>query len=70
MFDSEEAAGIVAAALMKRKRLTDVAAERLDYRAYRESQYDKLAEKLRENLDMEEIYKILEKGAQDGKAED
>lgn len=70
IFDSEEAAGIVAAALMKRKGLTDMAAERLDYRAYRESQYDKLAEKLRENLDMEEIYRILEKGAQDGKAED
>ncbi len=31
----------------------------LDYRAYREQQYDKLADVLRNCLDMEEIYRIM-----------
>ena len=33
-----------------------------DYHAYRESQYDKLAQELRTSLDMEAVYRILEDG--------
>ena len=36
-----------------------------DMAQYKEEQYDKLAEIIRENLDMERIYEILEKGAAD-----
>lgn len=35
-----------------------------DLRAYREEQYDKLAALIRESLNMEEIYRILERGAE------
>ena len=31
----------------------------MDYRAYREQQYDKLAESLREHLDMDAVYRIM-----------
>ncbi len=34
-------------------------AGQMDYRAYKEEQYDKLAEILRESLDMEKIYEIM-----------
>ncbi len=33
--------------------------ERPDYKAYREKQYDKLADVLRETLDMEKIYDMM-----------
>ena len=33
-----------------------------DRRAYKESQYDLLAKAVRENLDMQRIYRILEEG--------
>ena len=36
--------------------------ERLDWKAYKETQYNKLAEIIRESLDMEYIYQILGKG--------
>ncbi len=34
----------------------------VDYRAYRERQYDKLAEGLRESLDMELVYRVIKEG--------
>ena len=70
IFDSEEIARIVVDALMKQKGITGMPAEKMDYRAFRESQYDKLAEILRKNLDMEQIYRILNKGAENGRTED
>ena len=33
-----------------------------DYASYKEEQYNKLADAVRENLNMELIYKILEEG--------
>ena len=33
-----------------------------DWKAYKEEQYDKLADIIRENLEMERIYQIIEKG--------
>ena len=38
-----------------------------DQRAYKEAQYDLLAENLRRHLDMEKIYEILEQGAYPGR---
>ena len=49
----------IAAALAARKGITLEMAGQLDYRAYKEEQYDKLAEILRESLDMEKIYEIM-----------
>lgn len=34
----------------------------VDFAAFKETQYDLLAEGLRKNLDMERIYQILEEG--------
>ena len=34
----------------------------MDYQAYKETQYDLLADTLRRHLDMEQIYRILEEG--------
>ena len=41
--------------------MTPEAAKNWDRRAYKEQQYDKLAEIMRKHLDMEAIYKILER---------
>ena len=34
----------------------------IDYKQYKEQQYDILAENIRKNLDMKRIYEIVEKG--------
>lgn len=34
----------------------------MDYAAYKETQYDKMADILRKHLDMEQIYRILDAG--------
>jgi adenosylcobyric acid synthase len=36
--------------------------ESFDHRSYKESQYEKLAEHLRANIDMEKLYRIIEEG--------
>ena len=41
----------------------DQPAAQADQRAYKETQYDLLAENLRRHMDMEKIYEILEQGA-------
>ena len=46
-------------ALAARKGITLEMAGQMDYIAYKEEQYDKLAEILRESLDMEKIYEIM-----------
>lgn len=48
-------------ALSDRKGVT-LKARSFDWRAYKESQYDLLADAIRENLDMKLIYEILEEG--------
>ena len=45
-------------ALLKAKGL-DRAAASVDWQAYAQQQYDKLADGLRESLDMERLYRIL-----------
>ena len=51
--------------LMEQKGMDPAAIRTKDMAQYKEEQYDKLAEIIRENLDMERIYEILEKGAAD-----
>ncbi len=63
IFDAEGVAPAIVKALASEKGI-DLPEEpgQFDYKAYREGQYEKLAAVLRENLDMEAIYQILEEG--------
>lgn len=58
-FDENGIAGEVIAALAKRKGISCDTGKMMDYAAFKETQYDKLAETLREYLDMDYIYSIL-----------
>lgn len=49
-------------ALLKQKGYDPSEIQVTDWRAYKEEQYDKLADIIRESLDMERIYQIIEKG--------
>lgn len=64
IFDGPGIAETVVSALMEAKGLLALKTKAggFDYCAYREQQYDRLAEELRRNLDMEKIYRILEEG--------
>lgn len=60
IFDADGVALAVAKALMRAKGLPEEAVEGgMDYQAYKERQYDRLAEGLRRHLDMERIYEIM-----------
>ena len=59
LFDKAEAAQALVNALLKAKGL-DRAAASVDWQAYAQQQYDKLADGLRESLDMAHIYRILD----------
>lgn len=59
LFDRGKIAGAVLKALAQRKGIAFGNGELLDYRAFKEIQYDKLADTLRQYLNMEEIYGIL-----------
>ena len=59
LFDKAEAAEALVNALLKAKGL-DRAAASVDWQAYAQQQYDKLAGGLRESLDMAHIYRILD----------
>lgn len=59
VFDRPEAARAVVSALLEQKGLNPDAVEALDLAAYKEEQYDKLADVIRENLDMKAVYEIL-----------
>lgn len=62
VFDKPEAARGLVKALMKGKGLDADDVKIVDLTAYKEQQYDKLAEIIRESLDMDAVYEILEKG--------
>ena len=62
LFDSQTFSQALVSTLLARKGLPDDAVEALDMCSYRELQYDKLAQVLRDNLDMDLVYRILEKG--------
>ena len=59
IFDAPGIGEALARALAERKGLSWKAGEALDYEKYRQRQYDKLADGLRESLDMEKIYEIM-----------
>lgn len=59
IFDSEQAARGVISALAAHKGIDLAEVASLDLAAYKEQQYDKLADTLRAALDLEEIYRIL-----------
>lgn len=62
IFDKEEVSKGVIEALAEVKGIAIENLEAIDYQQYKESQYDILADTLRQHLDMEQIYNILEEG--------
>lgn len=63
IFDSQEINQKLLSILTKKKGMEDMVSLEgagMDYKAFKESQYDLLAGELRKHLDMEKIYKILE----------
>ena len=62
VFDTEAAAGGLVRALAKAKGIRWDGGEATDRAEYKEEQYNKLAAGLREHLNMEKIYEILEEG--------
>jgi cobyric acid synthase len=62
IFDSEEVLFEIADALMSQKGLKYDRNSTFDIKAYKEQQYDLLADALRTSLDMKYIYEVIEKG--------
>lgn len=62
VFDSDEVLYEIAAALMNQKGLKYNRNSAFDSKAYKEQQYDLLADALRSSLDMKYIYEVIEKG--------
>lgn len=62
IFDREAVAGAVVQALAKKKGISMDCGGTGDLSSFKESQYDLLAEGLREHLDMQKIYEIMDRG--------
>lgn len=62
IFDAPGCAEGFIGALLKKKGYDPSQIQVRDWRAYKEEQYDRLADIIRESLDMERIYQIIEKG--------
>ncbi|MDO4532801.1 MAG: cobyric acid synthase [Coriobacteriia bacterium] len=62
IFDSRECAQALVDALLTAKGIEPGGLQAVDMHAYKESQYDMLAQTLREHMDMQLIYNILRKG--------
>ncbi len=62
IFDREEVARTIIEAICKIKGIEDLDLTSVDYAAFKETQYDLLADGMRKHLDMNAIYKILEEG--------
>jgi len=62
VFDKEEVAKAVVQALGQQKGIDTTEITGVDFQAFKETQYDLLAAGLREHLDMQAIYQILEQG--------
>ena len=62
IFDGEGIAVAVVEALARKKGLTPEEIKVVDFKTYKEKQYDLLAQHLRQHLDMQKIEKILEAG--------
>ena len=66
IFDQGEVASTIVSALLCKKGIKGQSVMTMDFDAYKESQYDLLAECARKSLDMDMIYKILEDGMEQG----
>ena len=62
LFDSGDLCQRMVGLLFARKGLDASVVHTIDYAQYKEQQYDKLAQALRDSLDMKKIYEILEAG--------
>lgn len=62
LFDVAEVAGAIVCALFKEKGLDFSTFSAVDIASFKQKQYDILAAELRQSLDMDAIYKILEEG--------
>lgn len=62
VFDKEEVAVRIVEGLARAKGISMEDINAVDYQAFKESQYDILAAALREHLDMDRIYAIMEEG--------
>lgn len=59
IFDQEEMVSGLVTALAKKKGVEDQLGQAVNFAAFKEQQYDLLAEGLRRHLDMEQIYRIM-----------
>ena len=59
IFDRAEAVETLVRALLRQKGCPDEHVKAVDLAEYKEEQYDRLADIVRENLDMEAIYRII-----------
>ena len=59
IFDGEGVATTVVEALLAKKGLSTADVQVIDYKAYKEQQYDKLADHVRKHIDMKRVYEIL-----------
>lgn len=62
IFDCEGIADTIVRALLKQKGKKPIDMQSVNYNNYKQEQYDKLADCLRQNLDIQKIYEILEEG--------
>lgn len=62
IFDRPETAQALISALMREKGMDPEAVKALDIAAYKQQQYDILADGLRRSLDMDKVYRIVERG--------
>ena len=62
IFDESDIAGEMVACLCAKKGIAGAEATRFDPAAYKEAQYNKLADAVRGSLDMDLIYRILDRG--------
>ena len=61
IFDHGRIAEKIIEVLAKRKGVSVDTSGMMDYQAFKETQYDKMADILRKHLDMEQIYRMMEK---------
>lgn len=62
IFDCDNVAATIVAAILDMKGLDNSQVLTFNMKEYKEKQYDILADAIRENIDMEMVYEILEKG--------
>lgn len=62
LFDDEEVAHTLLKCLLKKKGLDYSEVQKINYQEYKEQQYNRLADALRQAIDMKAVYRILEAG--------